>query len=155
MRIQESRILSADQKNQIIDLWNNAFPSTIGLGGMDAFEQYLSRLKDHHHLMLTNDNGSVLGWFFDFIRDQERWFIVMINPDLHGQGWGRRLMQMGMRKNEKLNGWVVNTADYETKDGEPYPPPVEFYKKLGFEILPDVKLELPQINTIKITWQKH
>jgi GNAT superfamily N-acetyltransferase len=97
---------------------------------------------------------AIKGWFFDFIRDEERWFIIMITPELHGSGWGQKLISKAMETNAALNGWVVNTLDYQTRDGKQYAPPVEFYRKLGFEIHPDIKLELPQINSIKITWKK-
>ena len=154
MRIQEAGILSSDQKVQITDLWNKTFPLSIGLDGIPGLEQYLSELQDHHHLLLIDDKGIVQGWFFDFIREEERWFTVMLSPGVHGKGWGSQLMRQGMAANERLNGWVVNTFDYKTQDGQTYQPPVGFYQKLGFEIHPDIRLELPQINCIKITWYK-
>ncbi len=156
MHFHSTKELSTDQKEQnILDLWNCAFPETIALEGVEGLEQYLARLDDHHHILLLDEKEIVKGWFFDFIRDEERWFIIMVAPELQGGGWGRKLITKAKATNEILNGWIVDTQNYQTKGGQPYLPPVEFYKKLGFEFFPEIKLELPQISSIKITWRKN
>ncbi len=87
MIIKEYNILSHNQKEQVIKLWNSEYPEKLQLKDINAFDNYLSNLEDINHSLIINEYDEILGWFVDFIRDSERWFAMIINDSTQGQVW--------------------------------------------------------------------
>ena len=146
--------LSKTQKNQILAIWNKEYPSVIKLNSINDFETYLSNLRDQKHILITSESGEVKGWYFDFIRDKERWFTIIVDTEIQGKGYGKKLLFKGKEINSELNGWIINSSDFKKENGEIYRSPVGFYRKNGFKIFPEIKFETDKSTTIKIKWKR-
>ncbi len=153
MTFLETVILNASQKEQIRALWNKEYPVNIMHKHPADFEKYLSNLVDHRHILIVDDNDNVEGWYTDFVREEARWFAMILATEIQGKGYGSELLKRGKANNTELNGWISNSPDYKKANGKPYRLPNEFYKKNGFEILPEIKFETPVLKTIKIKWR--
>ena len=153
MEITKSASLSRQQKLDIIELWNQEYPEALSLSGLDAFDDYLQNLSDKHHLILSDEAGTVMGWLICFIRDNERCFAMLLNASLQGKGWGSRLLNLAKAYNSELIGWVIDHDTEPKQNGENYKSPIEFYRKNGFEILSHVQWKKKNINGIKVRWQ--
>ena len=154
MRFFRTRNLATSQKQELLGLWNSEYPQNLNYGNLQAMEDYLTQLEDQNHLLILDEQDHIQGWYFDFIREGERWFIIILDAQAQGRKLGSRLMELAKQEHHELNGWVVATNDYYKANGQPYQSPVGFYRKHGFSILPDVKLETDKISVIKITWSK-
>lgn len=154
MRIIKSKNLNSEQKQEIFKLWNKEYPVNLEYNDISEFEDYLSKLKDQNHLLLIDENDRVKGWYFDFLRDNERWFVAILDSNTQGMKFGTKLMELAKRDNEELNGWVIHSSTYIKANGEAYLSPIEFYKKHGFNVLDKIELKNDQINAIKIKWSK-
>lgn len=153
MELIKTQSLSLQQKLDIIELWNEEYPKALSLSGLEAFEEYLQNLEDKHHLILTDETGSVKGWLIYFIRDHERCFAMLLHASLQGKGWGSRLLNFAKAHNSSLIGWVIDHETETKQNGENYKSPIAFYRKNGFEILSDVQWKKQNINGIKVKWQ--
>jgi hypothetical protein len=98
------------------------------------------------------NNKSIEGWWFDFIREDERWFTILVNNDLHKRGIGRSLVELGRKQHKSINGWVIETNELSKIEGDLYQSPMGFYLKMGFE---KTKIHVEtnsNIKTVKIRW---
>ena len=59
-----------------------------------------------------------------------------------------------MLKNDgdQLFGWAIDHDNDIRADGRPYPSPIAFYKKNGFVINNDLRLENEQLSAVNILW---
>lgn len=146
--------LSEDQKFHIYELWNKEFTAKISYKDISEFEAYLDKLVDQHHILVLDEHEKVLGWFFDFIRDEERWFAIIIDSSLQGSGMGSKMLDLAKSSNKELNAWVNDNNTDLKRNGEIYVSPLQFYIKNGFEVLTDVKIETEIISAVKIKWSK-
>ncbi|UGU15998.1 GNAT family N-acetyltransferase [Sinomicrobium kalidii] len=152
MEFAEKKALTQRQKQEILDLWNREYPKDLSLADVKAFEDYLDSLADKRHLLLLDENGSVKGWLIDFVRDEERCFAMLLNPDQQGKGLGSRLLTLAKERNSELNGWVVDNSEELKENGEKYRSPIGFYEKNGFSVLPGVSSKKNNINGIRVHW---
>ena len=155
MKIIGTRKLDENQKRTIISLWNQEFPEKVSLSGLKDFNDYLQELSDRHHLILIDHKGSLQGWLMHFIRDDERFFTMVLNSSVQGNGWGSTLLDKAKETNSELNGWIVGSNSELRQDGEPYTSPIGFYKKNGFDVDQNTKTTLKGINVIKIAWREN
>jgi hypothetical protein len=146
--------LNKIQKCQIMAMWNKEYPLVIKLNSLEDFDKYLSSLIDQKHILIISDDKVVKGWYIDFIRDDERWFTLILDSEIQGKGYGRKLLSMGKEINSELNGWVIDSSNYRKENGEMYKSPTGFYEKNGFQILFDVKFKTEKLTTIKINWKR-
>ena len=58
------------------------------------------------------------------------------------RGLGTKLLELLKEKENILNGWVIDHANYIKQNGEPYPSPLEFYIKNDFNVHSDIRLEI-------------
>jgi Acetyltransferase (GNAT) domain len=144
--------LSQTDKEQLLELWNTEYPSKFSFGTIADFEHYLQKLANANSLLLINSQNMVLGWASTFDRDSEKWFVITLNKTAQGQGWGRKMIDILKQNEPVLNGWVVDHNYDEKADGSMYLSPVQFYKKCGFQILSQQRLEKDQISAVKIKW---
>lgn len=154
MFFSELKNLNKDQKRQVMDLWNNEYPSKVIHSSVTEFEHYLQDLVDQHHIILSDDNGNVKGWLVYFIRNSERWFAMILDASIQRKGWGSKFLDLAKEYNSELNGWIIDNDNELKQNGEPYKSPVEFYKKNGFQILFKTTFTFDDLTGIKIAWKK-
>ena len=154
MRITKRKKLSPEQKQELFDLWNTEYPVNLRYNDISELEEYLNKFEDQNHILLIDENGRIKGWYADFLRDDGRWFLAILHPEIQGRGFGTQLIEMAKRTNEELNGWVIKEEIYLKRNGEMYRSPIEFYRKNGFDILDQTQLKTDKINAVKIHWSK-
>ena len=154
MRIEKTSNLTVAQKEIITRLWNAEYPENLKYGGVEDFEEFLNKQTDRRHFLLYDENGQIKGWLMTFTRDSERWFSVIIDTSAQKKGYGTALLNEIKSRETEINGWVVAGDDYLKTNGEKYRSPLEFYRKNGFSVLSDVKLEKQDLVAVKINWKK-
>ncbi|MDG3583025.1 GNAT family N-acetyltransferase [Galbibacter pacificus] len=153
MNFTETVILNEKQKLEVIQLWNNEYPKELSLRNLVEFDQYLDKLSDKNHILLSDENETVKGWLIYFIRDNEQCFAMLVDSSLQGQGLGSRFLNLAKERNSELNGWVIDNDNEPKQNGENYSSPIGFYRKNGFEIRTDIQLKKKNINGIKVIWK--
>lgn len=154
MRLIEPLQLSAAQKEQLRQLWNREFPQQLELRNTEAFNEYLKGLWHLKHQLLLDPNEMIVAWLFLFQREGEQWFGLIIDSSMQGKGHGARMMDLAKSENSSLNGWVVDHPKYTKTDGLPYRAPLAFYTRLGFNIVPDARIQNDQMDAVQITWKQ-
>ena len=153
MQIIETTSLTPEQKEIICRLWNSEYPASLRFNTVADFEDYLNNLAIITHYLLQNDPGKIEGWAFLFTRDNEKWFVLILDRKVQGQGKGTLLLNKLKEKEQRLNGWVVDHDDYIKLDGQPYLSPLPFYLKNGFTLCSNTRLETEKLSAIKIAWE--
>lgn len=141
------------QKQQILQLWNNEYPEKLAYKNLEGFENYLEKLNEVNHFLLLDDE-KIQGWAITFKRESETWFAIILSGDLHGKGWGTKILNKLKQNTEELHGWVIDHNTDKKLNGNFYKSPLEFYLKNNFDILSDVRLELEIMSAVKIRWKK-
>ena len=154
LKIITTTILSEEQKRQILDLWNGEYPEKLCYNSLADFDEYLEKLTNRQHFLLTNNENKIKGWAFTFNRENEKWFAIILAEQLQGKGFGRKMLDQLKEHETVLNGWVIDHDNDLKKNGEFYQSPLKFYQKSDVEILTHERLELPKISAVKITWTK-
>lgn len=155
MKIINNHQLNQEQKEQILQLWNNEYPEKLAYKSIDEFENYLEKLNEVNHFLLLNDDEKIQGWAITFERENETWFAIILSENLHGKGWGTKVLnELKQHKNE-LNGWVIDNNNDKKLNGNFYKSPLEFYIKNEFEVLSEIRLELEIMSAVKIKWKKN
>lgn len=155
IQILKTKSLNERQKQAALKLWNTEYPSELAHASYFVFENYLNKLGDVVHYLVLDNNGNNLAWAFVFDRDEERWFGIISDASIHGQGIGKKLMHQLQYDELELNGWVIDHNKSLKSNGSLYVSPLPFYQKIQFQVLTDIRLELPQISAVKIRWTKH
>ena len=153
MELIRTNKLSENWKLQILQLWNNEYPEKLNYKSVGAFEAYLENLVAPFHILLVDTDKNLKGWYFDFIREDEKWFAIIIDSSLQGDGYGTRLLNLAKEKEPVLNGWVIDRNEGVKYNGKPYRSPLEFYLKNGFQTIPEIRLELATLSAVKIQWK--
>ncbi|MCE7993430.1 MAG: GNAT family N-acetyltransferase [Roseivirga sp.] len=154
MEITRTNTLSQSQKQDIIRLWNKEYPAHLSYGTDSEFDSYLAGLSNPLHLTISDQHEQIMAWLITFTRDASRWFAMIIDQSLQGQGIGSRLLDEAKKSETELNGWATDHNRDVRADGRPYPSPIGFYLKNGFEVLTDTRLEKGALSTVKIQWRK-
>lgn len=154
MEIIKQTKLSDKQKEEIFELWNNEYPEKLSYNSVKDFENYLKNLTNQHHYLLLNENKQINGWAITFIRDNEKWFAIIISEKFHGKGEGTKLLNKLKDEENTLNGWVIDHNLDKKLSGKIYQSPLEFYTKNGFKTFNEIRLELEVISAVKIKWTK-
>ncbi|MCM8568609.1 GNAT family N-acetyltransferase [Gramella jeungdoensis] len=152
MRFIKTRKPGVKQKEQLFKLWNNEYPKGLNYNDISELDEYLQKLEDQNHILLVTNNNEIKGWYADFIRDGERWFLAILDSEFQGKGYGNQILQMAKKTNRELSGWIIDSENYIRANDKPYRSPVAFYRKQGFQVLEDIKLQTEKINAIKIRW---
>ena len=154
MKITTTHQISQVQTEQILQLWNNEYPEKLTYKNMAGFESYLEKLNEVKHFLLANNDEKIQGWAVTFKRENETWFAIILSENLHGKGWGTKVLNELKQNKKALNGWVIDHSDDKKRNGSFYKSPLEFYLKNGFEVLSDTRLELEIMSAVKIRWKK-
>lgn len=153
MNLVEKVELTEAEKHQVLELWNKEYPASITYKDIPAFDEFLVKMGSPRHKLLI-ENEVLAGWIATFDRDGERWFSIIINSQLQGKGIGKRLLEMAKSEEAHLCGWVVDHQDYLKLDGTSYNSPLQFYIKLGFEVISEVRYKGDRLSAVKIYWKK-
>lgn len=154
MKVIKQTELNDKQKAEILKLWNNEYPEKLVYNKVTDFENYLNKLTEQNHYLLLDKNEEINGWATTFIRENEKWFAIIVSEKLHGKGFGTKMLNE-LKKNENtLNGWVIDHNSDKKINGNFYYSPLEFYLKNEFEALPETRLELDIMSAVKIKWTK-
>ena len=151
VNIIEKTELSASEKLQLIDLWNNEYPARVGLKGVADLDHYYSNIYNSTHYLIEEQN-EIIGWANKFSRANEKWFLIIIRRDHQGKGIGNILLKHIIIDESNLNGWVVDHNEYLKSDGTVYRSPLDFYAKNNFEIFENIRVFNGKINAIKIIY---
>ena len=146
--------LSQTDKKEILNLWNNEYPAKLNYQTQSEFEAYLENLSEQSHIIMKDEDLNIKGWYFDFIREHQRWFAIILDSKFHGKGLGTKLLNLGKEKESELNAWVIDKQNNIKRNGALYASPLNFYLKNGFKQLDNERLELPNISAVKIRWKK-
>lgn len=154
MKIKETSQLTESQKDELLKLWNSEYPEPLAHGSREDFDKYMDGVENHKHFLLLSNDGLIKGWHFQFTREGETWFGMIISSELQGQGFGSKLLNEGKKKATALSGWVIDHTDYFKSNGETYPSPMAFYLKNGFKIAPGIRPKEGKIKAAKVVWKK-
>lgn len=152
MKVTTEKRLTTEKKIIICQLWNNEYPKKLSYENVSGFENYLNCLTETKHYLLVDENKNINGWGFTFLRENEIWFAVIIKSEVKGKGFGTLLLNELKNVEKELNGWVIDHENDIKLNGENYKSPIEFYKKNGFEILSENRIENEKISATKIKW---
>ena len=146
--------LTTIQKEEILQLWNNEYPTVLKHETVESFDQYFASLLLQQHIIIEGEDEKIKAWCCTFQRNNETWFVMIIDSAIQNRGYGSKLLSKIKEEIDSFSGWVITTADYFKQNGEAYQSPVKFYRKNGFLIYNDIKLETDKIKAIKISWRK-
>lgn len=152
MKIVLKSDLSIEEKEIIFQLWNNEYPARISFNSIEDLETYLNNLADVNHYFIYNDSNEIKGWAITFIRENEKWFAIIINSKIKNQGFGTQLLNHLKSIENKLSGWVIDHNNDLKSDGTSYVSPLHFYLKNGFSISEGIRIETDKISAVKITF---
>lgn len=152
MKIIEQNRLSDEQKARIIEMWNAEYPANLAHPDVSSFDEYLNNLGDKKHFLLFDESGEIVGWAMTFVRDNARWFAIIIDGKTQGKGFGLKLINALKSAETQLFGWVIDTDNYKKANGENYRSPLGFYKKIGFIVHENEIIIKENITGIKIEW---
>lgn len=127
-------VLQEAHIRDLMQIWNSEYPRQISYASLTELQDYLATLKDSRHRLLLDDNDRLKAWFCVFERDALPWFAMILDRDLQGLGYGRKLLSKAQFEETILNGWAVDHPHYHRADGSAYPSPIGFYLKLGFKL---------------------
>ncbi|MEZ4935917.1 MAG: GNAT family N-acetyltransferase, partial [Saprospiraceae bacterium] len=146
--------LTIYQKAALLELWDNEYPAQLGYSDMAAFDGYLDKLINVEHFLVEANDGTIMGWYFHFLRDNAKWFVIILSSEIQGKGVGSALLAKAKKTETELFGWLTDHDRYKKRNGDVYRSPLGFYKKNGFEVLADERLELDKLSAVKIRWVK-
>lgn len=153
MKIIEKEVLSLQDKETLLQLWNNEYPVKLNYQAMHDFDLHLDALTEKKHYLLLNENSRIKGWAFTFLREEENWFAIILDNDIQGSGNGRLLINELKKKKQSLNGWVIDHENDVKQNKEPYKSPLPFYIKNGFVVVEDKRYEGEKMSAVKINWK--
>ncbi len=155
LKLIEVKELDPNSKQFLFSIWNNEYPIQLQHNDLAAFETYLKPLINQKHILLK-DGDIVKGWYFEFDRDDSRWFAMLLDRSVKNKGWGSKMLNQAKSNTEvDLSGWVIDHDSYNKANGELYLSPLGFYLKNGFKVLTDSRLETDKLSAVRIFWQNH
>jgi GNAT superfamily N-acetyltransferase len=147
-KITIAKNITADQVNQLDQLWNESYPKSLN----NRFNMLLEDIKEYYHHILLNDTNEIIGWAVAFLREEEIWFSILVDSTHQNKGYGKMLINSLKQNYTKLNGWVIDHNNDLKVNGQYYNTPIQFYKKNGFEIIAEKRIETDIISAVKICW---
>ena len=141
-------------KKRLKQLWNKEYPARIGFKSLDEFDEYLEKRENPKHTFVLDTDFQVQGWFFEFDRENQRWFGMILDSSIQKKGIGSYLLEQGKKNNTELIGWVVDNNSEKKLDGNDYNSPLAFYLKNGFKADAETRLETEKLSAVKIFWKK-
>ncbi len=154
MKIITQNHLSPEQKETALRIWNTEYPVKLVMPGMEQFDKFLDTITDKEYYLLLNADNNIAGWATAFTTGPVRSFFIMIDGAYHGKGYGTQLLDHIKQHNTKLFAWAIDHDEDVKPDGSPYPSPIAFYRKNGFTVNEDLRLENELLSAVNILWEK-
>lgn len=148
----KTETLSEALQKDILEAWNDEYPLVLQ-HNITSFQTYLKSLANIQHTVVMHDVNCFCAWYFEFDRDDERQFGIIVSKSFQNKGLGKELLDKAKLTNNQLFAWVVDSNEYSKKDGSSYTSPIKFYIDNGFSIDP-VRWDSEKIKTVKISWHK-
>lgn len=152
MNIIEQTELSAEQKSRIVEMWNAEYPLSLAYGEVSEFDDYLDNLGEKKHFLMLDAANEIVGWAMVFERENAKWFAIIIDGKLQGKGFGVKLIDALKSSEQRLFGWVIDNNESVKANGAKYHSPLGFYRKIGFRVHENEKIEKQNISGVKIEW---
>ena len=133
MELLGTGIVLPKYQEQVLRIWNEAYPTEFGFDDLKEFTRYLKCHNSPWHI-LAFCGGEVIGWASAFNREGKRWFVVIVDQKYRKQGVGSAMLQALHGKGGPLHGWVIYEEHHLKDDGSPYHSPLPFYQHIGFEV---------------------
>lgn len=146
--------MQTEQRLQLMELWNNEYPASLAHKTLEDFVAYLATLSYCKHYLLIEDN-TIFAWGFEFDRNEERWFALIIDKAHQGKRIGSQLLNFMKESNKQLNGWVIDHGNATMSDGSFYCSPLTFYLKNDFQLISHQRIDNEVISAVKIQWTKN
>jgi hypothetical protein len=108
--------LSKAQRLAVLTLWNNEYPVKLSFAKLADFEYYVDKLTHPSHILILNKQQQIIGWYFDFIRNKNKWFAILIESKSHNEGYGSLLLNIAKEIETELNGWVIDHNQDKKQD---------------------------------------
>jgi GNAT superfamily N-acetyltransferase len=153
IRIIKTTMPDKEEKGTIFRLWNTEYPVQLGLESLQQLDQYLENLINPTHFFAINEQNAIVAWAFTFFRDDLRWFAVIVDSAAQKSGIGTIMLNKIKEEEKILHGWVTDHFRYVRSDGLPYPSPLAFYIRNGFEVNEQERLETGQLSAVRIRWE--
>lgn len=151
MEIVKKLNLTKNDFGSIYRIWNSVYPSQVAFSTEIEFEEYLNKAGEPIHYCALRKN-LLVGWLMTFDRGNERWFTLLICKNSQNLGIGKELLKKIKEDEIEINGWILEDEHYQTRSGEYYRPPQEFYLKNGFQVTRDSR-ESRGIKLTRIHWK--
>jgi hypothetical protein len=155
MKIVSKFDLTNKEKDQIYNLWNTEYPEKLSFKSPIEFDNYLNNLSNVIHYTVQDEFGLIQAWAITFIRENEKWFAIIINSNFHRKGIGTQILNLLKSLEINLSGWVIDHNRDLKLDGTSYLSPIDFYMKNGFSICNDIRIKSEKISALKIVWKKY
>lgn len=146
--------LSESEKVKVLELWNAEYPEQLTYYSKEEFDQYLEGLIEQSHILLIDPQKNIKGWYVDFFRENEKWFVLILDAAIQRKGLGSQILNLAKQNTNCLNGWVIDHNLDKKKNGETYFSPLSFYLKNGFKEIPLERLKSDKISAAKIKWMR-
>jgi GNAT superfamily N-acetyltransferase len=142
--------LSDKHHAQINALWDEEYPTTL----VGRFPILFDNALLFKHFIILNEEENIMAWAVYFQKDEEIRFSILVDRNHQGKGLGKQLIDAIKSELPEFSGWVIDKPHFMRKDGTAYPSPLSFYLKLGFEILPDQRIDNDMINAVKVRFSR-
>jgi GNAT superfamily N-acetyltransferase len=152
MKIITTPALSDHQKQTALKIWNAEYPIRLVMPGMDEFDAFINPLINPKHYLLITENEEIVGWAATFSIETARCFFIMLSGSVHGKGYGTLLLNELKHNEVQLFGRAIDHDTDLKANGTPYPSPINFYRKNGFTINNELRLENEQLSAVNILW---
>ncbi len=149
----ETDTITSHWKHEFLQLWNREYPINLTYSGIEELDHYLNNLSNKKYFLLV-ENDHLLAISMQFARENETWFLIIVDREQQQKGLGSQMLNKLKLVNESLSGWVIDRPGYQTGSGKDYQSPIEFYLKNEFRLLPDIRLETSAISAVRIVWRK-
>lgn len=143
--------LSDKHHAQINALWNEEYPTTL----VGRFPMLLEDTLLFKHFIILNEEENVMAWAAYFQKDEEIRFSILVGRSHQGKGYGKQLINAMKNELPEFYAWVIDSNAFLKNDGTPYVSPLPFYTKLGFEVLPNIRIDNHIINAVKIRYRRN
>lgn len=147
--ILKTKSLTKSQELKINDLWNDEYPTTL----QTRFTLLLEGVENFCHYLIESNENEVMAWAVYFEKDNELRFSIIVNKMFQKRGLGKMLVQQLKLDLNEFYGWVIDKETFAKSDGTFYRSPLLFYKKQGFEILANQRIDNEILSAVKIKWK--